>query len=209
MGKLRCLRLPASFALNTCLPPQMLLASLLPATHLAVDLQSKLKLLVNKARRPAGLMPPPAASGAAAAAAGPGGLLGPLCMPATAGVPVCLQGVSLQELVQQLLPMLPALQTHLATALSVIRQPPEPGREVLLEGGIGFGLQVLGFPLPAVVHTCARLGRSSNEHDLTLLQCPVLAGLPTVHSMLCILASPVMWCFQVLHVCTGQEFAAV
>ncbi|WIA09029.1 hypothetical protein OEZ85_008443 [Tetradesmus obliquus] len=69
MAKLRCLRLPASFALNTCLPPQMLLASLLPATHLAVDLQAKLKLL-----------------------------------------------------------------THLGTALSVIRQPPEPGREVLLEG---------------------------------------------------------------------------
>jgi hypothetical protein len=136
MAKLRCLRLPASFALNTCLPPQMLLASLLPATHLAVDLQAKLKLLVAKARRPAGLMPPPAPAGAAAAAAaaGPVGLLGPVCMPTAGGLPVCLQGVGLQELVQQLLPMLPALQTHLSTALSVIRQPPEPGREVLLEG---------------------------------------------------------------------------
>ncbi|KAF6266710.1 Fanconi anaemia protein FancD2 nuclease-domain-containing protein [Scenedesmus sp. NREL 46B-D3] len=134
MAKLRCLRLPASFALNTCLPPQMLLASLLPATHLAVDLQAKLKLLVTKARRPAGLMPPPAPAAAAAAAAGPGGLLGPVCMPAAGGVPACLQGVGLQELVQQQLPMLPALQMHLSTALSVIRQPPEPGREVLLEG---------------------------------------------------------------------------
>jgi hypothetical protein len=55
-------------------------------------------------------------------------------MPAAGGLLVCLQGVGLQELVQQLLPMLPALQTHLSTALSVIRQPPEPGREVLLEG---------------------------------------------------------------------------
>jgi hypothetical protein len=55
-------------------------------------------------------------------------------MPAAGGLPVCLQGVGLQDLVHQLLPMLPALQTHLSTALSVIRQPPEPGREVLLEG---------------------------------------------------------------------------
>jgi hypothetical protein len=83
-----------------------------------------------------------------------------LCMPAAAGgVPMCLQGVSLQELVQQLLPMLPALQGHLVTALSVIRQPPEPGREVLLEGkgccyeeccASSAALKAVGDPVPVL-----------------------------------------------------------
>lgn len=133
-GVLRCLRLPAMAALNTCQPPHMLLTTLLPATRLAADVQAKLKLLIGRARRPPGLMAPPAAQ--AAAAPGAGGLLcGPAQLPAGAGGPTCLHGVGLTQLVQQLVPLLPALHKHIATALSVLRQPPSGGWEVLHEGG--------------------------------------------------------------------------
>jgi hypothetical protein len=125
----------------------MLLTSLLPATHLAADLHSKLKLLVSKARRPAGLMGPPAPATAAhslpaalaaagvsslAVGAAPAG-----CSGGGTGVraPDCLQSMTLQQLVQQVTCLLPALQQHMNTALTVIREPAAGGtRDWLFKG---------------------------------------------------------------------------
>ena len=110
----------------------MLLTALLPATHLAADLHSKLRLLINRARKPAGLMLPPAAP-AGAACAGMGGVLFP-AVAAHAGPP-CLEGVELQHFVQQVvLPLLPSLQQHLVMALNVIKQPPQGDLDVLFNG---------------------------------------------------------------------------
>lgn len=119
-------------ALNACLPPDSVLSSLLSATHLAADLHAKLKLLVSRARRPAGLAPPTPAAAPAGFAGLPGG--GGWLPANTGGVPPCLQGLELQQVVQQVVPLLPALQSHLCTALSAVRQPPEAGREVLFLG---------------------------------------------------------------------------
>eukprot|EP00879_Flechtneria_rotunda_P023302 GHRR01024651.1.p1 GENE.GHRR01024651.1~~GHRR01024651.1.p1 ORF type:complete len:584 (+),score=288.07 GHRR01024651.1:674-2425(+) len=103
----------------------MLLTSLLPATHLAQDVHNKLKLLISKARRPAMLAVP------LTAAAGSSGIGSGGC--AAAGPP-CLQGIHLQQYVEQLVPLLPALQRHLTTALSAIKDPPEGDYSVLLDG---------------------------------------------------------------------------
>lgn len=127
----RCLRPPAAVALNTCQPPDQLYTALLPATHLANDLHSKLKLLLKRARTPAGLMGPPAAPAGAGASAG--GLFPAVIAPAG---PPCLEGVELQQFVcQVVVPLLPALQQDMAMALNAIKQPPQGGLDVLFEGG--------------------------------------------------------------------------
>lgn len=127
----RCLRPPAAVALNTCQPPDQLSTALLPATHLANDLHSKLKLLLKRTRTPAGLMGPPAAPAGAGGSAG--GLFPAVIAPAG---PPCLEGVELQQFVcQVMVPLLPALQQHMAMALNAIKQPPQGGLDVLFEGG--------------------------------------------------------------------------
>lgn len=128
----RCLRPPAAVALNACQPPQMMLTALLPATHLTTDLHSKLRLLLTRTRRPAGLMPPPAAP-ASTSGVGTAGALFPAVV-APSGPP-CLEGVELQQFVEQVVqPLLPPLQQHLGMALSVIKQPPEGELDVLFNG---------------------------------------------------------------------------
>jgi hypothetical protein len=53
--------------------------------------------------------------------------------------------VPLQGFVQQVVvPVLPALQQHLALALSVIQQPPQGDRDVLFDGEGSAGLGLCG-----------------------------------------------------------------
>lgn len=144
MSKLRCLRPAAALALNVCPEPGLQLTTLLPVTHVLLDLHAKLQLLVAKARRPAGFAAP-----AATPAPLPQGLNGMVamgrlvCNAATAGPP-CLQGTSLQQLVEQVVVReCPALQRHLCTALTVIRQPPADDREELFKGKDLYGQKCL------------------------------------------------------------------
>lgn len=126
----RCLRPPAAVALNTCQPPHLLHTALLPATHLATDLHSKLKLLLKRAKTPAGLMPPPAAL--AGTGLSSGGLFPAVMAPSG---PPCLEGVELQQFVSQVVvPLLPALQQHFVMALNVIKQPPQGELDTLFDG---------------------------------------------------------------------------
>lgn len=132
-SKLRCLRVPAALALNACPDPRMLLTTLLPATHLVVDLQGKLTCLISRSQRPAGLVA--AAPAVAPAIQGLGNAAGFSTPGSTASAgPPCLQGVSVQQLMEQVIPLLPAIQQHLHTALSVIRQPPTDDQDELFNG---------------------------------------------------------------------------
>jgi hypothetical protein len=156
LATLRCLRPPAALALTICPPPDAALTLLLPATHLAADLHSKLKLLISRAKRPAGLTPHGGGAGATAAAAG-GGSSAVLFGGGGRGPsgPPCLEGVALREFVERVLqPLLPALQQHLVTALQLIKQPEEAGLEALLKGeafGVGAGACGAGQPPGGVV----------------------------------------------------------
>lgn len=109
----------------------MLHTVLLPATHLAADLQAKLKLLVSQARRAFGPMPPPAApAGALTAAAG---VFPAVLVPSG---PPCLEGITLQQFVQQHMgALLPTLQEHMTLALNVIKEPLQGGVDVMFTGG--------------------------------------------------------------------------
>jgi hypothetical protein len=103
---------------------------LLPATHLANDLHSKLKLLLKRTRTPAGLMLPPAAPSGVGVSAG--GVFPAVLAPSG---PPCLEGVELQHFVcQVVVPLLPALQQHMAMALNMIKQPPQGDVDILFEG---------------------------------------------------------------------------
>lgn len=133
MSKLRCLRPTAALALNVYPDTRMLLSTLLPAAHLVVDLHTKLQTLYNRARRPAGFAAPaaPALPRVLTGLVCASGAVGPLT--AAAGPP-CLSNASLQQLVEHVIPLLPALQRHLSTALTVIRQPPADERDGLFKG---------------------------------------------------------------------------
>lgn len=136
MSKLRCLRPTAALALNVFPDTRMSLTTLLPAAHLVTDLHAKLQMLFNRARRPASFA-------AAAAPALPHGLAGHMgSTPGAQGVPFtaasrphCLHSVTLQQLAKRVVSLLPALQRHLSTALTVIRQPPAEESEELFKGG--------------------------------------------------------------------------
>lgn len=67
------------------------------------------------------------------------GALFPAVAPPTG--PPCLDGVQLQQFVQQVLvPLLPSLQQHMAMALNVVKEPPEGGDlDVLFNGKLNWG----------------------------------------------------------------------
>eukprot|EP00775_Hariotina_reticulata_P013727 gene13727-13849_t len=173
----------------------MLLTSLLPTTHLAADLHSKLKLLVNKARRPAGLMGPPAPVTAApslpaslAAACGSSRAVGaatagPAGSGAGARTPPCLQTVTLQQLVQQVVCLLPSLQQHMNTALTVIREPSAGGSKDWLFKGCSKELPIL--TVAKVLAALAGQSGTAAAGDPQQIQALVIAAFKSSKKLSC------------------------
>jgi hypothetical protein len=75
------------------------------------------------------MLPPAAPSGVGLSA---GGVFSAVMAPSG---PPCLEGVGLQQFAcQVVVPLLPALQQHMAMALNMIKQPPQGDMDILFEG---------------------------------------------------------------------------